>query len=136
MRILIAFITMLSLTACSSVGMIASPQREFNTTETLQLASRPANFVDTVVEVGKSLNYEYAGGDRSKNIINFTDNTGLGMGVLIGKVSQNRLTVSLAPDGRSVKFDLNSFGNFSTANEEKISERIGEFKNALQTNLR
>lgn len=130
MRVLILLFMTVSLSACTTVGLIASPSRQFVTTDTLQLSSKPANFYNTVVEVGKSLKYEHAGGNRATNTVNFTDNAGLGMGVLVGKVSNFSMAVSLS--GRTVNFDVQATGNFSTAKEEKITARLNEFKDGLR----
>ncbi len=132
MRILLTILAALSLSGCTSVGMLVSPQREFTTTQTMQLRARPANFVDTVVEVGQSLDYKYSGVDRAKNKVKLTDHSTAGIGVLIGKVSRLELNISLSPNGRTVNFEIAAAGNYSTSNQEKIEARLQQLKDALR----
>lgn len=136
MRLPSLIFLVLSLSACTNVGLIASPSEQFSTSESFRLKASPPNFVDTVIEVGQGLEYKYSGVDRSKNLVRLTDNASIGIGVLIGKTSNINLEVRLEPDGHTVAIQLDAFGNFKTANHEKINQRLSELKAALQARLR
>ncbi len=136
MRIFLAVLLSITLSSCTSVGLLVSPQREFTTTQTMQLRARPANFVDTVAQVGKSLGYNYSGVDRAKNKLKLTDHSTAGMGVLIGKISRLELTIWLSPNGRTVNFEIAAAGNYSTSNQDKIEARLQKLKDALRAKFR
>ena len=123
-------LALLLLPACGMVGA-ATPMRTFATNDALALA-RPANdFISAASEVGASLGYEIAGVDRETQTVTFDDNVGGVATMMIGKSVTRRITVTLQPGGRTIRFEITMTGNLSSTSQDKASERLAQFKSAL-----
>lgn len=131
MRIRSAFLFILApvaLTACASFSGLGG---QYQTTETVEIASSPANFYDDVVSVGQQLGYQHTGGNRSANVVNLADQPNFGEN-LMGRNYSVQVRVSLQPDGRSVDLMFTAFGSRTTAGADKSQERIEQLKAALR----
>jgi hypothetical protein len=138
MRVLLAALLAISVCACTPPGAIVglvSKNRQNVTEDTMVLKRQPANFVDSVAEIGEELGYDLAGTDRAANTVRFTDDTNMLTSVFVGRQRQTVLTVSLKPNGRTVAFQLVISGNLKSATQEKVEERLSEFKTALRNRL-
>ena len=135
MRVILACAIILGLGACG-VGAL-TPVRQYTTSETMQLARAPANFVDSVQEVGRSLGYRIGGMDRAKNSVTLSDGTIGGVGSYVtGKMKGVTITLTLLPGGKEVAFDYTGFGNMGSVNQSKANEKLARLKAALQDRLR
>lgn len=135
MRRLIAISLAISLSACGTIGTLASSPEQFKTTETMQLTRAPAHFVDGVIRAGTSLGYKYTGGNREKNQVILLNNSGFASEILIGKIQKVQVQVSLGSDNRTVTFDLETYGNFSTSKQDRIERRLSDLKTAITNNI-
>tara|TARA_R100001244_G_scaffold6593_24_gene8166 strand:+ start:38141 stop:38527 length:387 start_codon:yes stop_codon:yes gene_type:complete len=120
---------MLTVSGCASFSGLGG---QFTTVETVQLSKQPASFVDSVIEVGKSLGYQYTGGNRATNLVQLADQPNFGESVVLGRNYSVQLSVQLKPNGGTVEMTFISFGSRSTSGEAKSQKRIREFKDALR----
>jgi len=135
MRQIIACLTLLLLPACGVVGM-ATPVRTYTTNSTITLSKPAQNFIDITSEVGTSLGYKVSGVDPEKQSVTLDDNVGGVATMLIGKVVERRIVVTLQPGGRAIRFDIMVAGNMSSASQEKAEARLDTLKRALAERFR
>ncbi len=110
--------------------MVDTP-RQYATTDSVAVKKVPQDFIATASQIGTSLGYEISGTDITKNAVQLSDNEGLTMGVLVGKVRQASVTLTLQPGGRQIKIELQLYGNFDQANQAAADGRIARLKIAL-----
>ncbi len=135
-RIVLAFACVTILASCGEVGMIASPDKDFATSDVLELSAAARNFIPVASNVGTSLGYDLAGTDAAHNTVTLANNPSVGEGVLIGKMEASRVTLTLEPGGREIKIDIALTGNFDTATPQAATERLSKLKAALSAAFR
>ena len=131
MRIVLALAGATLFAGCASFSGLGG---QYQSTETVELRQRPANFYDDVVATGQQLGYQHAGGDRGKNVVMLADQPNFGESV-IGRAYTVQITASLKPDGRTVELLYTAFGGRSTAGADKSQQRLEQLKAALRQRL-
>ena len=121
----------LSLGACSAVGLMADSPKQYATTLTISLKRVPQNFVESVSQVGTSLGYQVTETDPTKNAVQLSDDEGYAMGMLIGKIRQAKVMLTLQPGGHQIKVELLLYGNFDQATQTAAEGRVARLKSAL-----
>jgi hypothetical protein len=129
-RILVIAVA-ISLGACSTVVRMVDTPKQYASTDSVAVKKPAQNFIAAASQVGTSLGYEVSGTDVTKNAVQLTDNEGLTMGVLVGKVRQVSVTLTLQPGGRQIKIELQLYGNFDQANQAAAEGRVARLKTAL-----
>lgn len=129
-RILVIAVA-ISLGACSTVVRMVDTPKQYASTDSVSVKKPAQNFIAAASQVGTSLGYEVSGTDVTKNAVQLTDNEGLTMGVLVGKVRQVSVTLTLQPGGRQIKIELQLYGNFDQANQAAAEGRVARLKTAL-----
>jgi len=127
----LAFACAIMLASCGEVGEFGSPQKDFTTSDVLELHSPVRNFIAVASDVGKSLGYDLAGVDAAHNTVTLANNPNMGMIALIGKMEASRVVLTLEPDGHEVKIDMSLSGNFDTATPDAAASRLAKLKAAL-----
>jgi hypothetical protein len=128
MRYVVAAVGAVLLAGCASFSGVGG---QYSTTETVEVARRPANFYDGVVTVGQQLGYQHTGGNRSANTVNLGDQPNFGE-TLIGRSYGTRVMVTLQPDGRTIEIMYTAVGGSTTAGAARSQQRIEQLKAALQ----
>ena len=119
----------LLLTGCASFSGVSG---QYQSTETVAIAQQPSNFYDDVVAVGQQLGYQHAGGNRSNNTVQLTDQPNFGESVIMGRAYAVSVSVKLLPNGRDIELLFVATGGRATAGSDKSQRRIDELKTALQ----
>lgn len=134
-RSLIAICLIVSLSGCGSIGAMASKTQTFMVNETVSFSRTPTNYLDTSAEIGKTLGYSVSGLDRSKNMIAFSKDAGMFIGVLVGKMEHADVTLTFKDEGRVVDISVSVLGNFGTGGQDAGSTILAEFKSKLTERL-
>ena len=119
------------IAACGDIGMIASPTKTFQGKDTLALSHAPRDFFAGATEVGRSMQYDVSGIDRSENTIRFSKDAGLFVGVMVGKIQHADIALRLENGGRAVDITVLTMGNFDTGGQEAAIAIIDSFKTRL-----
>ena len=128
MRLAITVAAAMLLAACGSFSGLSG---QYQTTESVEIARRPANFYDDVVMVGQQLGYQHTGGNRAANMVNLADQPNFGEN-LIGRSYSTQITLTLQPNGRSIEMLFVAVGSRTTAGAGRSQERIDQLKAALR----
>lgn len=131
MRVILAAAMALSLSGCASFSGLGG---QYQSTETIEIARRPANFYNDVVTIGQRLGYQHTGGNRGANTVNLTDQPNFGE-TMIGRAYSVQIMVALQPNGRAIDMTFTAVGSRTTAGANKSQERIDQLKAALAHEL-
>ena len=124
------------LASCGEVGIIASPNKDFATSDVLELSAPARNFIPVASNVGTSLCYDLAGTDVARNEVTLAINPSVGASFLIGRTEASRVVLTLRPGGREIKIDIVLTGNFDTATPQAAAARLSKLKAALSAAFR
>jgi hypothetical protein len=133
MRVFVTVFAALSLSACAAT--IGGKIENFHTTDSMNIQSRPRDFIGSVEKVGKALGYDVTGLDRSRNHVTLGASPSLFTSMLIGKYGTFSMEVTLDPNGRTIALVTSAGGNYNIGDREKVEARVGEFKAALAREL-
>ncbi len=128
MRVVLAVLGPVLLAGCAAFSGLGG---QYQTTETIEIASRPANFYDDVIAAGQQLGYQHTGGNRSNNTVSLADQPNFGE-TMIGRSYSVQVTVALRPNGHTIDLQYTAFGGRSTAGADKSQRRIEQLKTALR----
>jgi hypothetical protein len=127
-------LSFLGLTACPEFGILASPNKSAADQDSLKLArlvSPATGFVDGTITVGKGLGYQVSSVDRKTNMVSFTNQSSMGLGIMIGKFVMTSVYIQLRDDDRTIDITANMNGNFDEANQDAVVKTIADFKAGL-----
>ncbi len=134
-RLLFIALFIAPLAGCGSIGMIASNTQNFSVHETVTFSRTPTNYLDTSAEIGKTLGYSVSGMDRSNNMIAFSKDAGMFIGVMIGKTERADVSLEFKNNGQTVDITVQVIGNFGTGGQDAGSTILAEFKSKLTERL-
>ena len=129
-----AFFLMSCLANCGGIGTAVSPVQSAADQGSLTMAkpiSPAASFVDGAMAVGTTLGYQVIQVNRKDNVISFTKQTSLGIGVLIGKVGMSSAQLSLRGDCCTIDISVRMSGNFNEVDQATVTKAIADFKEGL-----
>ena len=117
---------------CATVGVIASSTQTFSLTDTVTV--RPtdtARFFAGATSVGSSLGFRVSGEDQANSIIALSKGASEFTQVMIGKIEQVTVTLSLAADHKTIALRAQAMGNFDTASQASVSKVVADLKSGL-----
>ena len=121
---------------CATVGVMASSTQTFSLTDTVTV--RPtdtARCFAAATSVGSSLGFRVAGEDQANSIILLSKGASEFTSVMIGKIEQVTVSLTLAPDHKTVSLKAQAMGNFDTASQASVSKLMGDLKAGLVAQL-
>ncbi len=128
MKVVLAAALAAALAGCAGLAGMGG---QYQSTDTVEIAKRPARFYDDVVVVGEQLGYQHTGGNRNANTVNLADQPNFGESML-GQVYSMQVTATLQPNGRTIELTYVAIGSRSTAGAKKSQDRIETLKAALR----
>jgi hypothetical protein len=131
LRNLLALAFVFLLGGCGAEVMMVSDTTSFTDTDQLVLRKPAQNFIDVASAVGTSLGYHVSGIDRQQNSIGLSKTAGLGMGVLIGEINEVNVTLTLAPDNRTIKISVVLMANFNKGGQDAANKIVSDLKAGL-----
>ncbi len=135
MYLLFATVFLMScLASCGGIGSVASPMQSAADQGSLTLTkpiSPATHFVDDAMAVGTTLGYQVSAVNRKDNIISFTKQSSLGVGVLIGRMVVTYAQLSLRNDCCTIDINVRMNGNFNEVNQAAVMTAIAAFKEGL-----
>lgn len=94
--------------------------------------NEPVN-IDKIVNVGRDLGYEVMGVDEEVGVITFSRSSASAISnFLIRKADHLTLVISILEEGKRLRIESSSIGNFGSGGEQSARNAIALFKERLQ----
>lgn len=124
------------LVGCAEVGMFGSKTQSFRGSDSMVLDQTRADILDVIASVGKAMKFDVSALDKNAGRITLSAGASFGTTMLIGKMQQSSLTVTVADGGKNLAIEVFMMGNFGTGGQEAADKLIADFKAKLAERLR
>ena len=123
------------LAGCAEVGFLGSKNQTFRTTDSMLLDTPRADILDLVADVGKSMKFDVSAIDKNTGSITLSSSAAFATTVLIGKMNNSNLKVTIQDGGKKLDIWLFIMGNFGTGGQEAAEKLVNDFKTRLRERL-
>ncbi len=124
------------LVGCAEIGIFGSKNQSFSGTDSIVLDQPKVDILDVIADVGKSMKFDVSAIDKNAGQITLSAGASFGTTMLIGKMQQSSLTVTIADGGKKLGITVFVMGNFGTGDQEAADKLVADFKARLAERLR